>query len=83
MIGVPHFQPLKQFIQWGLIGVIVLPDFSSPQHFHNHGEILFLLRRFIKQIEDDGGQQHGCRRVPEGIVGLASLGGSGFEQAGH
>ena len=83
VVGVAHFQPLKKLVQRGLVGVVILPDFPGSQHLHDHGEILFLLRGFIEKIENDGGQQHGCRRVPERVVGLAPLGGSGFEQAGH
>ena len=80
VVGVPHFQPLKEFIQGRLIGVIIFPDFTSTKHFHDHWKVLFFLRCFIEKIEDDGRQQHGCRRIPEGILGLAPLGGGCFEQ---
>ena len=60
----------------------VLPYFAGPDHFHYHGEVLFILRRFIVQIEDQCQKQHGSRLIPEGILGLAALGRGVFEQVG-
>ena len=46
-----HFQPVKQLVQGGLVGVIVLPYLPGTKHFHDHGEILFVLRRFVPQVK--------------------------------
>ena len=35
------------------------------------------------EIEHQGQKQHGRRRVPEGIVGLAALGGRALKEIGH
>ena len=81
MVWVSHFQSFKEFIQWGLIGVIIFPDFTGPEHFHNHGEVLFFLRCFIEKVKDDCRQQHGCCRIPERVIGLTAFWGGCFEQA--
>ena len=60
----------------------VLPDFTSTNHFHDHGEVLFILRCFIVEIEHKGKKQHRCCLIPERVLGLASLGGGVLEQVG-
>ena len=78
-----HFQPVKQLIQGGLVGIIVLPYLPGSEHLHNHGEILLVLRRFVPQIKHQRHEEHTGRRVPERVVGLAPFRGSGFEQVRH
>ena len=82
MLRVLHFQPIKEFIQGGVEILHVLPDFTGPDHFHNHGEVLLFLRCFIMQIENKRQKQHGCSLVPEGVLGLTALGGRILEQIG-
>ena len=61
----------------------ILPDFTGTDHFHDHGEVLLILRCFIVEVEHKGKKQHRCRLIPERLLGLASLGGGVLEQVGH
>ena len=63
-----HFQPVKQLVQGGLVGIIILPHLAGPEHFHDHGEVFFILRRFVPQVKHQRHQKHGSCRVPEGVV---------------
>ena len=51
------FHRLKQQVQRRDVFVIILPDFSVFQHAHDHGKVLFILRRFLVQHEDNGLEQ--------------------------
>ena len=44
---VPHFQAVKQLVQRRLIIFHVLTDFTGSNHFHDHWEVLFVLRCLI------------------------------------
>ena len=68
MLRVPHFQAVKEFIQRGLVGVIILPDLASPDHFHDHGEVPFFGRGFVVEIEHQSQQEHLRRLIPEGVL---------------
>ena len=83
VVGGTHFQPVKQLIQRGLVGIIILPHFTGPEHFHHHGEIFLVLRCFIMKVEHQRHEKHTGRRIPEGVVTLAPFGGGGFEQVCH
>ena len=83
MIRVSHLQALKQLVQRGLISVVIFAHIGGAQHFHDHGEVLLIGWSFIVEIEHQGQKQHGGRRVPEGIVGLAALGGRALKEVGH
>ena len=83
MIGASHFQTLKQLVQRGLIGVVVLAHLTGAQHFHDHGEVLLIGRRFMVQIEHQRQKQHRRCRVPKGIVGLAALGRRTLKKVCH
>lgn len=78
-----HFQPVKQLVQGGLVGVIVLPHLAGTEHFHDHGEIFLILRRFVPQVKHQRHEEHTGRRIPEGVVRLAPFRGGGFEQVRH
>ena len=83
MLRLPHFQTFKQFIQRGLIFVIVLMHFPRPQKFHYHREVLLFFRCLVFQIKDQRQKKHGRRRIPERIVALAPFRRGGFKQVGH
>lgn len=70
VIGILHLQSFKQLVKRGLVAVIVLPDFCSSQHFHNHREVLFILRRFVFQIKHKCQQKHTGCCVPERVIAL-------------
>ena len=83
MVGLPHFQPLKQLVQRRSVFVTVLPHIRRTQHLHDHREILLVGRRFIFQIENERQQEHRCGGVPKWIVGLTAFRRGAFEQVGH
>ena len=83
VVGGTHFQPVKQLVQGGLVGIIVLPYLPGAEHFHDHGEILLIFRRFVPQVKYQRHEEHTGRRIPERIVGLAPFRGGGFEQVRH
>ena len=82
---VPHFKPCEQDIQGRLVFLIFLPDFRSRQHFHYHGEVLFLRRRFMHQVQHQRLQKRCFGFRPKGVRALCSgrSGGldEGFNQA--
>ena len=83
MLRVLHFQPLKELIKDGNIVLIVLFDISSSDHFHDHGEVLFIFRGLIMQIEHQRQQEHGRGLIPERVLALAALGRGVLKEVGH
>lgn len=56
-VGFAHFQAFEQDVQWGLVGVIVLVDFSGSYHLHDHREVLFFGRGLVQQVQHKGLEQ--------------------------
>ena len=83
MVGLFHFQPIKKLVHRGLVLLVLLPHLRRPEQLHHCGEVLFLGRGLVLEVQDKGHEQHGGRCVPKGVVGLAVLGGGGFKQVGH
>ncbi len=83
VLRIAHLQPLEENVQSGLVGVVILPDISGPDHLHDHGKILLLRRGLVVQIEDQRQKQHGGRLIPEGVLRLAALRCGVFEQVRH
>ena len=52
-----HFQAFEQDVQRGLVVVIVLVDFSSGDHLHDHREVLFFGRGLVQQVQHEGLEQ--------------------------
>ena len=74
MLRVPHFKPVKQFIQRGLELLVVLPHLCRTDHFHNHREVLLIGRGLIVEVEHQRQKQHLRRLIPERVLGLTALG---------
>ena len=53
MLRIPHFQPFKENIQRGLIGLVILSNLPGADHLHDHGEVLLLWRGLVVQVEDE------------------------------
>ena len=51
MFRVLHFQPVKEFIQGRMKILHILTDFTGSNHFHDHWEVLLVLRCLIVEIE--------------------------------
>ena len=86
-LRIPHFKPCEQDVQRGFVLLIFLSDLCGGQHLHHHGKVLFLRRRFVHEIENEGLQKRGFGFLPEGVGALRSgRGGAldeGFDQAQH
>ena len=54
MLRVLPFQPLEQLVQGGNVFLVVLLHITGPDHFHDHGEILFLRGCFIVEVGNQG-----------------------------
>ena len=72
-VGFAHLQALEQDVQWGLVVVIVLVDFSSGDHFHHHREVLFFGRSLVQQVQHEGLEQGGFGFFPEGVAALNQI----------
>ena len=68
VLRVLHFQAVKEFIQRGSVGVVVLPNLAGPDHLHHHGEVLFLLWGLVVEVEHQRQQEHLRRLIPEGVL---------------
>ena len=77
------FHRLKQQVQRRDVFVIILPDFSVFQHAHDHGKVLFILRRFLVQHEDDGLEQSCFGLRPEWVGLMTALGRGCLDQRIH
>ena len=77
---VPHFKPCEQDIQGRLVFLIFLPDFRSRQHFHHHGEVLFLRRRFMHQVQHQRLQKRCFGFRPERVRALCSGRSGGLDE---
>ena len=75
MVRLVLLQLIEQQIQRRGEIILFFLDLRVRKHLHDHSEVLFLNRRFIQQIEHQGFQQRGLRLFPEGIIGVAALGG--------
>ena len=67
-VGFAHFQAFEQDVQRGLVVVIVLVDFGSGDHFHDHREVLFFGRGLVQQVQHKGLQQRRFGLFPEGVA---------------
>jgi len=67
-VGFAHFQAFEQNVQRGLVVVIILVDFSSGNHFHDHREVLFFGRGLVQQVQHKGLQQRRFGLFPEGVA---------------
>ena len=56
-VGFAHFQALEQDVQRGLVVVVILVDFSSGDHLHDHREVLFFGRGLVQQVQHEGLEQ--------------------------
>ena len=83
VIGRAHFQPVKQLIQRRLVGIIVLPYLTGPEHFHDHRKVFLILRRFVPKVEHQRQKEHGSRCIPERIIGLAAFWRGGLKEIRH
>ena len=83
MVGVFHFQTLKQNVQGRLVGRVILPHVTGSQHFHNHREVLFLRRCFVKEIIHQGFQQNLRHLIPKGVVTVCAFRRGTLKQIGY
>ena len=63
-----HFQALEQDVQRRLVVVIILVDFSSGDHFHDHREVLFFGRASCCRYS-----MRACSRAVSDLVQNGSL----------
>ena len=66
-------QLLEQDIQRRDVVFVILLDLAVADHIHDHGEVLFLLRRFVVQIEHQRQQEHRRCLIPERVLRLTAL----------
>ena len=83
MLRIPHFQPFKENVQRGFVGLVILPDFSGADHLHDHWEVLLLWRGLVVQIKDKRQQKHGRRLIPERVLALRAFRCGVFEEVCH
>ena len=80
MIRIFCFQIKKQTVERTVVTFVLLTDISCPEHFHDHGKILFIFRCFILQIKNECGKQHGGGCIPKRILRLTAFRSCTFEQ---
>ena len=73
MVRIAFLQTVKEHIQRTLIVLVVLTGGSVLNHIHHRFKVLFFLRRFVEQIEDQRTVQCDFRLLPKGIVGHRGL----------
>ena len=73
VVGIAFLQAVKEHIQRALIVLVILTRRSVFDHIHHRFKVLFFLRRFVEQIEDQRTVQCDFRLLPKGIVGHRGL----------
>ena len=83
VLRITHLQPVEQLVQRRYKPLIILMHFTRSNHLHHRGEVLFVLRCFIMEIENQRQQKHLRRLIPERVLRLTALGRGVLKQVRH